>query len=476
MASIPLGGDQLTRVTFDSARVLRSGTHSRTERFDQLSPVIEELFHVQQDLLEKIIKTFYIPETAREEGSLAQYRAILHRTNVNGQVKANGYESHKDFLITVTRALVIELACERWGADCKTDLGSLVPEEVKTSNTKGKKQWLQEQVTKVVDTLFCPYSAPKDAKIYLRRSGHLYCVTVPSKDVGKTIDLIINGEAVRIRVPEDCKTDEAEDGVFSYSLGIVRVAMDFIMFNDAIKSERLGSQQNQMRKEILQRPRETGARKIEDCSQLANKAFIPAEDQKLCEIGPEKTDIERVLPNDLNSLEEFKNMQDDEYIGFCVSKFPMPVIYSKYDDTELKTIEEVKTVPSEKRHCQQYHKNSISIDSSYPDDSVSVDSRLKRSFSFSSDTSSFKEEGTIRDLVHHDVTAFKSTELPPPELAVSSKFEPLINFIKLMQQDVARIKRLQKAADLPPNKYSGFRGSLARALLRATFFPFLKSY
>ena len=52
MASIPLGGDQLTRVTFDSARVLRSGTHSRTERFDQLSPVIEKLFHVQQDLLE----------------------------------------------------------------------------------------------------------------------------------------------------------------------------------------------------------------------------------------------------------------------------------------------------------------------------------------------------------------------------------------------------------------------------------------
>ena len=52
---------------------------------------------------QKIIKTFYIPETAREEGSLAQYRAILHRTNVNCQVKANLYESHKDFLITVTR-------------------------------------------------------------------------------------------------------------------------------------------------------------------------------------------------------------------------------------------------------------------------------------------------------------------------------------------------------------------------------------
>ena len=54
-------------------------------------------------MFQKIINTFYIAETAREGGSLAHYRTVLHRTNVNGQVKANGYESHKDFLITVTR-------------------------------------------------------------------------------------------------------------------------------------------------------------------------------------------------------------------------------------------------------------------------------------------------------------------------------------------------------------------------------------
>ena len=52
LTTISLGGDQLTRVTFDSARQLRAGTHTRTDRLEQLYPIIEEMFHVQQDLLD----------------------------------------------------------------------------------------------------------------------------------------------------------------------------------------------------------------------------------------------------------------------------------------------------------------------------------------------------------------------------------------------------------------------------------------
>ena len=50
--SITVGGDQLTRVNLDSAKSLRGGAHTPTERFEHLSPVVEELFHLQQDLLE----------------------------------------------------------------------------------------------------------------------------------------------------------------------------------------------------------------------------------------------------------------------------------------------------------------------------------------------------------------------------------------------------------------------------------------
>lgn len=49
---VTVGGDQLTRCHLDSAKGLRAGVHSPVERFDHLSPVVEEIFHVQQDLLE----------------------------------------------------------------------------------------------------------------------------------------------------------------------------------------------------------------------------------------------------------------------------------------------------------------------------------------------------------------------------------------------------------------------------------------
>ena len=50
--AVTVGGDQLTRCHLDSAKQLRAGTHEPCERFDHLTPVVEEMFHVQQDYLE----------------------------------------------------------------------------------------------------------------------------------------------------------------------------------------------------------------------------------------------------------------------------------------------------------------------------------------------------------------------------------------------------------------------------------------
>lgn len=49
---IPVGGDQLTCVRFQGAKGLRAGAHTRQERFDQLFPMVIELFHTLQDFLE----------------------------------------------------------------------------------------------------------------------------------------------------------------------------------------------------------------------------------------------------------------------------------------------------------------------------------------------------------------------------------------------------------------------------------------
>lgn len=54
--------------------------------------------------MQKIFKKFYANKTSRKVGTLANLKAVLHRTNVNGTVKSTGgYEPHKDFAAVVTR-------------------------------------------------------------------------------------------------------------------------------------------------------------------------------------------------------------------------------------------------------------------------------------------------------------------------------------------------------------------------------------
>lgn len=55
-------------------------------------------------ILQKIVNHFFSSNSSREVGTLANYKAVLYRTNVNWQVKStNGFEPHKDFVYTVAR-------------------------------------------------------------------------------------------------------------------------------------------------------------------------------------------------------------------------------------------------------------------------------------------------------------------------------------------------------------------------------------
>ena len=55
-------------------------------------------------LFQKICNKFFNIKSARDDGTLAHIKAILSRTNVNGNVKATGaYEAHKDFITLVAK-------------------------------------------------------------------------------------------------------------------------------------------------------------------------------------------------------------------------------------------------------------------------------------------------------------------------------------------------------------------------------------
>ncbi len=50
------------------------------------------------------MKKFFNADSSRDPGTLSHFKALLRRTNVNGNVKAtNGFESHRDFIFTVAR-------------------------------------------------------------------------------------------------------------------------------------------------------------------------------------------------------------------------------------------------------------------------------------------------------------------------------------------------------------------------------------
>ena len=50
--------DQKFRVVSDSAKGLRAGTRTPMDRLDPLDPILEEMFHVSQDLLE--VNHYYV--------------------------------------------------------------------------------------------------------------------------------------------------------------------------------------------------------------------------------------------------------------------------------------------------------------------------------------------------------------------------------------------------------------------------------
>jgi hypothetical protein len=72
LMKVTLGGDQLTRCHMDSAKHLRSGSHTTLQRFENLAPVVEEFFHVLQDLLEVSLPTLEQSQPAKGSSVLVQ--------------------------------------------------------------------------------------------------------------------------------------------------------------------------------------------------------------------------------------------------------------------------------------------------------------------------------------------------------------------------------------------------------------------
>ncbi|XP_062575477.1 uncharacterized protein LOC134237384 [Saccostrea cucullata] len=117
---IHVGGDQLTRERFSGAKAMRAHEDERKDRFENISPITFELFHMQMNFLKMAFKILYKENSVGDRGTLSHLKNIISRTNVNENINTH-YDADKDFFVSVVDMYIVECVLEYFG---KPDVNS----------------------------------------------------------------------------------------------------------------------------------------------------------------------------------------------------------------------------------------------------------------------------------------------------------------------------------------------------------------
>lgn len=111
-----IGGDQLTRERFSGAKRLRKDAITEEERFEHLSPITFELFHLQMTLLTMFYKLLYKKDSF-EKGTLPGEKIRLSRTEANGDDVKNHFDHCKELAVFLIDSYIVSAALEYFGMD-----------------------------------------------------------------------------------------------------------------------------------------------------------------------------------------------------------------------------------------------------------------------------------------------------------------------------------------------------------------------
>ena len=117
---IHIGGDQLTRERFSTAKTLRAHEDNRRDRFENLSPIIFKFFHMHMNFLAMAFKTLYNDRSAQDIGTLKSLQNRISRSNVDSNVNTH-YDAEKDFFISVVDVFIVECFMEFFGMENVND-------------------------------------------------------------------------------------------------------------------------------------------------------------------------------------------------------------------------------------------------------------------------------------------------------------------------------------------------------------------
>ena len=146
---VHIGGDQLTRERFSSAKSLRAHEDLPASRFASLSPITFEFFHLHMNFLQMVFKTLFKEDSARDNGTLKQMQNLISRSNVGENVNTN-YDADKDFFISVVDVYIVECFMEYFGMTSMDGVPSKnAPPDFHSDEEK--RSWYFETVGKMLD-------------------------------------------------------------------------------------------------------------------------------------------------------------------------------------------------------------------------------------------------------------------------------------------------------------------------------------
>lgn len=147
---IHIGGDQLTRERFSSAKRIRATAKTDLTRYQHLQPISFEFFHLEMKYLEYFYKTLYNKSSAMDVGTMFSMKLRVNRTNVNDDVHSN-FDANKDFAISIIDVHILEAALTFFGmADGTSNPTLHVPPRFE--NFEEQKQWVHRTLQEFIST------------------------------------------------------------------------------------------------------------------------------------------------------------------------------------------------------------------------------------------------------------------------------------------------------------------------------------
>jgi hypothetical protein len=113
---VHVGGDQLTRVRFSTAKLMMLGALKASDRLGNLGPITCEFFHLAMNFLQLCVDVLYSKSDAQCEGSMKYFKNRLNRTNFKADVKA-AYDEDADFFTSFGTSYGVAAIMEYFGLD-----------------------------------------------------------------------------------------------------------------------------------------------------------------------------------------------------------------------------------------------------------------------------------------------------------------------------------------------------------------------